>query len=463
MIEFEIPFVCLIFTTLIALVFFTKKKVKIQENYYYKSILIFTLFVHTTNFVSHYSASIYAKEGLTSQFKMVFANINKLGSTFIVFITMNILAYILYISFESFRKKFVRNNFIFGIGGFITGLLIFLLEFEVYQIGGITSGKGSSVTLTFGVAFINLIITFLIALGNIKKYDKRYNAIDFIIPLIFLLGVFVLFHPQFNIYDLILSLLCYIMYFTIENPDIKLLNEVTLAKNELEQANNVKSHFISSMSHEIRTPVNAIVGFSELIDYADTLEEAKENSKDIRNASEDLLKITDQIFSLYALEKENNEIVLERFHPEEIIKSVCDLYKTKIANKQIQFITKINNMPTLIGDKKIIKKIIFQVLDNAYKFTNEGLIELTANYQKEYLEIAIKDTGIGIKESELKDIFIPFKKSTETKNTIYSGIGVGLSITKILLDKIGGNIKIDSKYHKGTEVKIKIKVSEEKK
>ncbi len=253
------------------------------------------------------------------------------------------------------------------------------------------------------------------------------------------------------------------MYFTIENPDIKLLNEVTLAKNELEQANNVKSHFISSMSHEIRTPVNAIVGFSELIDYADTLEEAKENSKDIRNASEDLLKITDQIFSLYALEKENNEIVLERFHPEEIIKSVCDLYKTKIANKQIQFITKINNMPTLIGDKKIIKKIIFQVLDNAYKFTNEGLIELTANYQKEYLEIAIKDTGIGIKENELKDVFIPFKKSTETKNTIYSGIGVGLSITKILLDKIGGNIKIDSKYHKGTEVKIKIKVSEEKK
>ena len=128
---------------------------------------------------------------------------------------MNILAYILYISFESFRKKFVRNNFIFGIGGFITGLLIFLLEFEVYQIGGITSGKGSSVTLTFGVAFINLIITFLIALGNIKKYDKRYNSIYFIIPLIFLLGVFVLFHPQFNIYDLILSLLCYIMYFTI--------------------------------------------------------------------------------------------------------------------------------------------------------------------------------------------------------------------------------------------------------
>ena len=73
MIEFEIPFVCLIFTTVIALEFFTKKKVKIKENYYYKSILIFTLLVNTTNFVSHYLASIYAKDGLTAQFQSIFA------------------------------------------------------------------------------------------------------------------------------------------------------------------------------------------------------------------------------------------------------------------------------------------------------------------------------------------------------------------------------------------------------
>ncbi len=460
MIEFEIPFVCLIFTTVIALEFFTKKKVKIKENYYYKSILIFTLLVNTTNFVSHYLASIYAKDGLTAQFQSIFASINKLGSIFIVFITMNILAYILYISSSNFRKNFLRNNRIFALIGIGIGFLIFLLKFEVYQIGGITSGKGSSVILTFSIAFINLILAFIIAIGNIKKYDKRYNAIYFIIPLIFLLGVFVLFHPQFNIYDLILSLLCYIMYFTIENPDIKLLNEVTLAKNELEQANKVKSHFISSMSHEIRTPVNAIVGFSELIDYANTLEEAKENSKDIRNASEDLLKITNQIFSLYALEKEDNDLILESFNPKETINSVCDLYKYKIENKNIQFNVKIEEMNNLIGDEKIIKKIIAQILDNACKFTNEGKIELLAEFKNEQLQVEIKDTGIGITEKDLKEIFIPFKKSTETKNTIYSGVGVGLSITKILLDKIGGEIKIASKYKKGTQVKINIKASE---
>lgn len=104
MIEFEIPFVCLIFTTLISIIFFTKKKVDLEENYYYKNILIFTLLVNATNFISHYMASIFAKDYISDWFAIVFANINKLGSLFIVIITTNILSYILYISFENIEE-----------------------------------------------------------------------------------------------------------------------------------------------------------------------------------------------------------------------------------------------------------------------------------------------------------------------------------------------------------------------
>jgi len=91
MIEYEIPFVCLIFTTLISIVFFIKKKVELEENFYYKNILIFTLFVNITNFISHYMASIYAKDSIDPWFANIFANINKLGSLFIVAITINIV------------------------------------------------------------------------------------------------------------------------------------------------------------------------------------------------------------------------------------------------------------------------------------------------------------------------------------------------------------------------------------
>ena len=106
MIEFEIPFVCLIFTTLISIIFFTKKKIDLQENYYYKNILIFTLLVNATNFISHYMASIFAKDYISDWFAIVFASINKLGSLFIVIIATNILSYILYISFEKYRHNF---------------------------------------------------------------------------------------------------------------------------------------------------------------------------------------------------------------------------------------------------------------------------------------------------------------------------------------------------------------------
>ena len=94
MIEYEIPFVCLIFTFLISLVFFLKRKIDLEENVYYRNILIFTLLVNSTNFISHYLASIYATTGITAWFANIFSFINKLGSIFIVIITINLLSYI---------------------------------------------------------------------------------------------------------------------------------------------------------------------------------------------------------------------------------------------------------------------------------------------------------------------------------------------------------------------------------
>ena len=107
MIEFQIPFVCLIFTILISIIFFTKKKIDLEENYYYKNILIFTLLVNLTNFISHYLASVFAQGHITEGFATVFSNINKLGSLFIVIITTNILSYILYISFPKYRESYI--------------------------------------------------------------------------------------------------------------------------------------------------------------------------------------------------------------------------------------------------------------------------------------------------------------------------------------------------------------------
>ncbi len=463
MLEFEIPFVCLIYTSLISIAFFGKKKVEIKENYYYKNILIFTLLVHITNFISHYIASVYAKNNISDLFANFFATINKIGSIFIVAITINILAYILYISYEKFRSNFKRNNVI-CIGLYIiVGILIFLLDFNVYQINGITSGKGSAIILTFVLAFINLIISLIIALFHIKKYDKRYNAIYFIIPLIFLLGAFVMFHPQFNIYDLILSLLCYLMYFTIENPDLNMIQQLEIAKDQAEKANSAKTDFLSSMSHEIRTPLNAIVGFSECMLSSNNPQEMHGFAADVVDASNNLLEIVNGILDISKIEAGKMDVILKEYNPKNIFNSLANLAKSRIGEKNIEFSLAIPpDLPGILkGDVNKVKQIILNLLTNAIKYTNKGYVKLIVNCINKdkfcTLNILVEDTGKGIKEENIDKLFTRFERLDIERNTTVEGTGLGLAITKNLVEMMNGKISVQSKFEKGSKFSVQLK------
>ena len=466
MIEYEIPFVCLIFTTMISIIFFSKKKIELEENYYFKNILIFTLLVNICNFVSHYGASIYLVDTVNNWYANLFAIMNKIGSWFIVIITFNVMSYMLYISFEKYRNNFKFYKMINNIFYIIFGILIMSLEFNVIKEGAITSGNGSSVSLAFGLVFFSLIIAIIVALANIKIYDKRYMSIYIIIPLIIGLGFFVMFHPEFNIYDLILCLLCYLMYFTIENPDIKMLNQMELAKNEAERANRAKSDFLSSMSHEIRTPLNAIVGLSEdNLTYYDKLpNEVIENSKDILNASQTLLEIVGNILDFNKIEANKMEIIDGVYNFKEEIENMCKVTQTRIGEKNIIFNLSIaDDIPyELIGDKGKVKEIINNLLTNAIKYTDQGSINLNIkciNYTNKNISniiITCQDTGKGIKAEHISRLFNKFDRLDIEKNTTAEGTGLGLAITKSLVEMMDGKINVQSQYGKGSLFMVQI-------
>ncbi|MFQ6039913.1 MAG: ATP-binding protein [Candidatus Poribacteria bacterium] len=233
-------------------------------------------------------------------------------------------------------------------------------------------------------------------------------------------------------------------------------HELEVTGERLRKANRAKSEFLANMSHELRTPLNAIIGFSEVLQdglCGELNREQLEAVLDIHASGEHLLRMINDILDLSKVEAGKMDFQIEIFPFDDILQSVKSVLGNMIKKKGQTFTANVpNDLPNIYADKTKFKQILYNLLSNAVKFTPEdGSITLTASCNDQGFLFEVEDTGIGIKEEDMGNLFKEFFQIDSSYSRQYEGTGLGLALTKKLVQMHGGNIWAESEYGKGSK------------
>ena len=251
----------------------------------------------------------------------------------------------------------------------------------------------------------------------------------------------------------------------IQRKQIEQNERLKEALAEAQQANVAKSAFLSRISHEIRTPMNAIIGLDNIALHEKNLSaEIKNHLEKIGNSAQHLLTLINDILDVSRIESGKFLLSNEEFYFSDLVEKVKTAFKNKCLEKKLRFDCKISDAVEnfYIGDAAKIGQILTNVLSNAVKFTDSGgkiflSIECTAEFEGDAnFKFVVKDTGVGIDKNYLPKIFDAFSQEDDRTTSRYSGSGIGMAITKNILDVMNGKIDIVSEKNVGTEVTINL-------
>ena len=245
---------------------------------------------------------------------------------------------------------------------------------------------------------------------------------------------------------------------------LRLQSELKAALKDAQKANHAKSDFLASMSHEMRTPLNAVVGLSELILNTGRVHgEVEDNLSKIYSSGMTLLGIVNDILDISKIESGKFELHPIEYDTPSLINDIASLNIVRIGEKPIQFILKIDeNIPAQIfGDDLRIKQIFNNLLSNAFKYTNAGVVIWTLSFERDgsdiWLVSDVRDTGLGIKQEDINKLFQDYSQVDTQTNRKAEGTGLGLSITKSLIGMMDGNITVESEYGKGSRFLVRMR------
>lgn len=253
------------------------------------------------------------------------------------------------------------------------------------------------------------------------------------------------------------EVLGYIIIVDDLTDQMQIIEELKEARKHADMANRAKSSFLTKMSHEIRTPLNTVLGMDEMILRESKSEKILEYAAHIKNSGKILLRLINDILDLSKLESGKTRLIEDTYCLADVLHDIINMVSLKRKEKGLALELNIaENIPTkLYGDELRVKQIITNVINNAVKYTDKGKISLRLSWKlvsedQIELSVQIEDTGKGIRKEDMAKLFAPYERLDEEQNRLIEGSGLGLSITKDLLELMDGRMEVESEYGKGS-------------
>lgn len=449
--ELFMPIWAIVFSLLLILVYFSKKRIRLYENNMF-SIMLICVFIDSI-LVTFEKTLVIGKNlnEISILTNFIICAMNRFDAGILIVFTNCLFLYTILVTTKINSKSVMFKKVMIGTIVFdvIMFILIFMLNTNLIENNNIITITGPFLIPTYVSCGLYVILSLLIIIGNFKKISKKNIPLIVTIVVSLILMYVFMKNPYITIISITLTFINFVMYFTIENPDKKLLEEIHTSKKIAEAANEDKSMFIYNMMGDIRSIASDINKSSEIILSSNNIEENRFFAREIIASNNKLYSMANDIYNIDVLDDINVKTVRNKYNIKLLLKEIITKNKDKFKDKDINFRFNIDsNIPdNLYGDNINLKNVINNILDNSYKYTEKGFVELNVNsifkHDIARLIIKIEDSGIGIRADEVEKCL---NKNPDNENSLYGA--------RKIINLLGGNLFINSEYGKGTIVTI---------